>query len=626
MAEPTSASLAAFFAGRSVDAWRVFGAQPSLRAGFDFRVWAPGALRVQVAGDFDDWRGTDLERDGDCWAGYVAAARAGQRYKLKIEQADGRWVDRTDPFAQITEAQPGTAAVLPAAHSYAWTDSDWLERRAAIDHRAAPISVYEVHPGSWRRHLDGGFYSWRDLADPLVDHVTRLGFTHVELMPIAEFPYAPSWGYQVTGFFAPTARHGSPDDLRYLVDRLHAAGIGVIVDWVPGHFPRDDHALAHFDGTPLFEHPDPRKGAHADWGTLVFDYGRPEVRSFLISSAHYWLTEFHIDGLRVDAVASMIYLDYSRSPGEWVPNFLGTNVHLEAIGFLQELNRSIHAAVPGALTMAEESTSFAGVTGTLPPWHEGGVLDHDAGLGFDFKWNMGWMNDTLRYFGRDPVHRKHHHDEMTFAAWYAFDEAFVLPLSHDEVVHGKGALVRKVGGHWEHGLAQLRALLGWQWLFPGKKLLFQGNEFGQTTEWDFDHELPWAEAAEPIRGGLMRWVTDLNAAYRELPSLHLGDCQRDGFIWVDHEDRDRSILSWLRMGGERDLAVVCSFTPTRHVGFLLHLPGPGPWRVVLDSDRDIYGGFNDKPLGALETIDLGGSPAVRFDLAGYSVMLLERAG
>ena len=577
-----STRLARFHSATGWDAWRVFGARTATERGVKgvrFRVWAPRARHVELIGDFNDWQPAAMApmgADASVWQLFVAGAGELQRYKYRVHAA-GRPFDKADPFAFATELRPATASVVYTSQ-YRWSDGEWLERRRRWRPSASPISIYELHLGSWLRHRDGAMYSYRDVADRLIAHVKRLGFTHVEFLPLSEHPYDPSWGYQVTGYFAPTARHGSPDDLRWLIDALHGAGIGVIVDWVPAHFPRDEHGLPSFDGAPLYEYADPQRGEHPDWGTLCFDLARPEVRSFLLASACYWIETLHVDALRVDAVASMIYLDYSRSEGQWTANEFGGNHHLEAISFLQDLNRTIRARFPGVVMIAEESTSFPHVSGPPPP----PFSPPDAGLGFHFKWNMGWMHDTLGYFREDPVHRLHHHGKLTFSMMYAFAEAFVLPLSHDEVVHGKGSLVRKMAGDWRDGLAQLRVLFALQWTWPGKKLLFAGCELAQDAEWDFDSEVDWAGLNDEARAGLVAWIGDLNRLYRTRPALHRGDCDERGFVWLDPDDNDRSIASYVRHDpdGDGEIAVFLSFTPVAHADVATRLSGDRKWRRV----------------------------------------------
>jgi 1,4-alpha-glucan branching enzyme len=535
------------------------------------------------------------------WEVFLPGVAPGTRYKFRILGADGRWHEKADPLAFATEVPPATASVVFAS-SHSWGDADWLAARERTDWTKAPMSVYEVHLGSWRRDL-----GYRELAEQLADYVENAGFTHVELLPVAEHPFGGSWGYQVSSYYAPTARFGSPDDFRHFVDHLHARGIGVLVDWVPAHFPRDEWALARFDGTPLYEHGDPRKGEHPDWGTLVFDFGRAEVRNFLVANALYWIEEFHIDGLRVDAVASMLYLDYSRPSGAWLPNVYGGRENLDAVRFLQELNATVYRRHPGALMIAEESTAWPGVT---RPTHLGG-------LGFGFKWNMGWMHDTLAYLGRDPVHRTYHHNELTFSLVYAWSENFVLPLSHDEVTHGKGSLWTRMPGDDWNKAAGLRALLAYMWAHPGKQLLFMGGEFGQIREWSESTSLDWHlldSSAEhmTLHRGLARLVGDLNATYRRHPALFTQDFGPEGFSWIDAADANGNVLSFLRWADDGSvLACVANFAGMPHHGYRVGLPLAGQWREVLNTDAESYGGSGVGNLGAVNAEDFSwhGQPA-----------------
>ncbi len=614
----TRAILDQFLAGHGREAWQVLGAHEArekAQDGWRFIVWAPNAAKVALIGDFSGWQPTPMARWSSFWHLFVPQGQAGQRYKFQVTAQDGTSTDRADPFAVFAELRPLTASVLCRAGAHAWQDRAWLDGRAERQSRQAPIAIYELHVGSWRRHPDGGQYSWGELAQPLIAHLKSLEFTHVQLMPIYEHPYDPSWGYQVTGYFAPTSRWGTPDELRAFVDALHAAGIGVLLDWVPAHFPKDGHGLGRFDGTHLFEHPDPRRGEHPDWGTLVFDFGRPEVLSFLLAAADYWLESFHMDGFRVDAVASMLYLDYSRTAGAWEPNQFGGNWNLEAIEFLKRFNDLVHTRHPGAITVAEESTAFPHVTGSL----------QDGGLGFDFKWNMGWMHDTLTYFATDPLFRAHHHDAICFAASYAFTEAFVLPLSHDEVVHLKGSLWRKMAVAPEQKIAQLRQLFGYQWLQPGKKLLFMGGELAQQTEWNADGELQWSLAVDPQRSALHAWLRALNQLYRTRPALHRGDCVPDGFAWVEGADAAASVLVTQRNGGGESLVVVLHFTPVRRADYWLPLPAEGQWRWILHSDLQDFGGaLPELPPPLTARIGALPRPIAHVDLPPFAVLLLER--
>jgi 1,4-alpha-glucan branching enzyme len=581
--------------GRHEQLWRVLGAHV-VDGGVRFSVWAPNARAVSVIGDWNHWDRTQhpMRRTGDVWQLVVAEARDGMRYKLAVEGADGVWREKADPMARRTEPPPLTASVVTTS-DYRWGDAAWMAQRG--DSHARPMSTYEVHLGSWRPGL-----SYRDLADALVEHVRWLGFTHVELMPVMEHPYGGSWGYQVTSYYAPTARFGTPDDFRFLVDRLHQAGIGVILDWVPAHFPRDEWALARFDGTPLYEHADPRRGEHQDWGTYVFDFGRHEVRNFLVANASYWLEEFHVDGLRVDAVASMLYLDYSRQPGQWEPNVRGGRENLEAVQFLQELNAVVHRRAPGSTTIAEESTAWPGVTRRTD----------DGGLGFGFKWNMGWMHDTLAYLARDPVHRSHHHDQATFSLVYAWSESYVLPLSHDEVVHGKGSLLGKMPGDRWQQRANLRALLAYMWAHPGKQLVFMGAELAQDTEWAEGGSLPWHLLDDPAHRGVADLVRRLNELYKDLPALWSLDDTPDGFRWVAADDRSSNVLSFLRYGSDGSvLASVTNFSGGVHRGYKIGLPSTGTWREVLNTDALEYSGAGEGNLGLVTAVPQGrhGLPA-----------------
>jgi len=565
--------------------------------GTSFAVWAPNARRVSVVGDFNGWDGRAhpmrLLGASGVWEIFIPGVGEGALYKYEIWDFYGQVVLKTDPYGFFFEPAPKNASIVWNNRKFSWTDQTWLERRAGWNPFRSPMSIYEVHLGSWRKKPDGTWLSYRELAGPLVDYVRQMGFTHVELLPVSEHAYYPSWGYQVTGFYSTTSRYGTPDDFQYLVNALHEAGIGVFVDWVPAHFPRDSWALARFDGTCLYEHEDPRKGAHPDWGTLIFNYGRHEVRNFLAANALFWCDRFHVDGLRVDAVASMLYLDYSRAPGEWVPNPYGGKESLEAIEFLRHFNHLVHTEFPGVVTIAEESTAWPQVT--RPPYL--------GGLGFSFKWNMGWMHDTLGYFQRDPIYRRYHQNELTFAMLYHYHENFVLPLSHDEVVHGKRSLLGRMPGDDWQAFANLRALLGYQWTFPGKQLLFMGGEFGQRHEWNADTQLDWwLLEAGPYHRGLQRFVQDLNRLYRAEPALWERDYDFDGFFWIDCSDHDHSVLSYIRRNQDQSslLLVVLNLTPVARHGYRIGLPLPGFWREVLNSDSAYYGGSNLGNLGGLQ--------------------------
>ncbi|MDR1998412.1 MAG: 1,4-alpha-glucan branching protein GlgB [Frankiaceae bacterium] len=581
--------------GRHERLWTVLGAHVRSYdtpdgpvCGTSFAVWAPSARGARVTGDFNDWRpGAHPMRSlgsSGIWELFIPGVGADALYKFEILGADGSWRTKADPMAFATEVPPLTASKVHAS-DYRWGDGEWLQARAGAAWHAAPMSIYEVHIGSWRAGL-----TYRQLADQLVDYVSAMGFTHVELLPVAEHPFGGSWGYQVTSYYAPSARFGDPDDFRYLVDRLHQAGVGVIVDWVPAHFPRDDWALARFDGTPLYEHADPRRGEQPDWGTYVFDFGRREVRNFLVANALFWLEEFHIDGLRVDAVASMLYLDYSRNEGEWLPNVYGGRENLDAVAFLQEMNAVVYREAPGAIPIAEESTAWPGVTRATS----------QGGLGFGFKWNMGWMHDTLGYVARQPIHRQHHHHEMTFSMVYAYSENYVLPLSHDEVVHGKGSLLGKIPGDRWQQMATLRALYAYMWAHPGKQLIFMGSEFGQGGEWSEGQGLDWWLLDAPDHLGVQRLVGDLNHIYRQTPALWSQDADPAGFQWINANDASGNVFSFLRRGADGSaLACVANFSPVPHENYRIGLPRAGRWDEVLNTDSDAYMGSGVGNLGAV---------------------------
>ncbi|CAM3756081.1 1,4-alpha-glucan branching protein GlgB [Isoptericola cucumis] len=581
--------------GRHEELWRALGANPRRYpgprgevSGTAFAVWAPNARGVRLVGDHNRWTPVHPMRSlgsSGVWELFVPGVGPGTRYKFEVLGADRVWRAKADPLARGTEVPPATASVVVSSE-HVWGDDAWLAARAERDPHLGPMSVYEVHLGSWRPGL-----GYRELADELTAYVVEQGFTHVELLPVAEHPFGGSWGYQVTGYYAPTSRFGHPDDFRHLVDRLHQAGVGVILDWVPAHFPRDEFALARFDGTPLYEHPDPRRGEQPDWGTYVFDFGRPEVRNFLVANATYWFSEFHADGLRVDAVASMLYLDYSREPGEWVPNARGGRENLEAIAFLQETNATAYRRNPGVVLVAEESTAFPGVT---RPTDSGG-------LGFGLKWNMGWMNDSLRYVAHDPLYRRFHHHELTFSLVYAFSEQYVLPISHDEVVHGKGSLLRKMPGDRWKQLAGVRAFLAYQWTHPGKQLVFMGTEFAQDAEWDESSGLDWWHLDSPAHAGVQRLVRDLNALYRATPALWELDFEAGGFEWLDADDADHDTISYVRRDrAGRPVVVVVNFAGAPHEDYRLALPAGGDWTEALNTDAREYGGSGVGNLGRVE--------------------------
>ncbi len=567
--------------------------------GVHFAVWAPNADRVSVIGDFNGWDGRVTPMrflDGGVWEIFIPDLADGEKYKFEIRTRTGAILKKTDPFARAFEAPPQTASVVRDVSRYEWCDGDWMTKRPA--HGAwldRPMTSYEVHLGSWARVPEEGnrFLTYRELANRLVPYVKEMGFTHIELLPVMEHPFSGSWGYQVLGFFAPTARFGPPEDFKLFVDACHQAGLGVILDWVPGHFPKDAHGLARFDGTALFEHEDPRQGEHQDWGTLIFNYGRNEVRSFLLSNALFWLEEYHLDGLRVDAVASMLYLDYSRQAGQWIPNRFGGRENLEAISFLQQLNGLTHGEHPGTMTAAEESTSFPGVSRPV----------HLGGLGFTYKWNMGWMHDILEYMKEDPIHRRWHHNLVTFSALYMHSENFILPFSHDEVVHGKHALLDKMPGDAWQKYASLRALYGYMYAHPGKKLLFMGGEFGQWREWNHDRSLDWHLLDDPSHAGLRRYVQDLNRLYAAEPALHQVDFGPAGFRWIDCNDLENSVVSLVRYARDRSDAVIAilNFTPVPRIDYRIGVPEAGFYAELLNSDASIYGGSNVGNLGGIAT-------------------------
>ena len=555
--------------------------------GVHFAVWAPDARRVSVVGDFNAWDGRRAQMrrriDSGLWEIFIPEIGEGAVYKYEIIGPAGELLPlKADPFGTRAELRPSTASIVARTDRFVWTDEPHRAHRRARDVRRDPMTVYEVHLGSWRRRPDGGFLSYDEIADALIPYVLDMGFTDIELMPVTEHPLDDSWGYQPIGLFAPTSRFGEPEGLARLIDRAHQAGLGVILDWVPAHFPTDPHGLARFDGTALYEHADPRRGFHPDWNTAIYDFGRREVANFLLSNALYWLEVFHIDGLRVDAVASMLYLDYSRREGEWTPNAEGGRENRDAEAFLKRLNTVIYGSQPGAITVAEESTSWPGVSAPV----------HAGGLGFGFKWNMGWMNDTLAYMSHEPVHRRYHHDSLTFGLMYAFSENFVLPLSHDEVVHGKGSILARMPGDDWKKFAGARAYYGFMWGYPGKKLLFMGQEFGQWREWNFAGELDWGLLDHAPHSGLQAAVRDLNRLHRETPALHARDCEAEGFRWIVVDDADASVAAWARFGGEGSapVAVACNFTDVPRSGYRIGLPGQGFWREVFNSDAADYGG------------------------------------
>jgi 1,4-alpha-glucan branching enzyme len=593
-------------------------------AGTSFAVWAPNAQSVAVIGDFNNWDKSahPLTAVGSTgvWQGFVEGALQGAKYKFHIEsQHMGYRVDKTDPFAFYREEPPHTASIVWDL-DYEWNDALWLQQRHQANSLKAPMTIYELHVGSWRRvpEQSGRSLNYREMAEPLADYLIDLGFTHVEFLPVTEHPFYGSWGYQTTGYFAPTSRFGTPQDFMYLVDYLHQRGIGVILDWVPSHFPTDEHGLAYFDGTHLYEHADPRQGYHPDWNSYIFNYGRNEVRSFLFSSAHFWMQKYHIDGLRVDAVASMLYLDYSRSAGEWIPNKFGGRENLEAISFLRKLNEQVYSETPDALTVAEESTAWPMVS---RPTYLGG-------LGFGMKWDMGWMHDTLRYFSLDPIHRKYHHNDLTFRMIYAFNENFVLPLSHDEVVHGKGSLIGKMPGDAWQKFANLRMLFGYMYSQPGKKLLFMGSEIGQFREWNHDSSLDWHLLDFPLHAGLQSWIRDINRTYRAVPALYELDFSPDGFEWIDANDNANSVLSFMRKcktpGSE--VVIVLNCTPVPRINYRVGVPHGGRWKELLNSDATIYGGSGMGNLGVVEATATpyhGRQQSIVMTLPPLSIVVLQ---
>jgi len=592
-----------FAEGRHRHAYRILGAHVHAVdevPGILFAVWAPNAERVSVVGDFNQWDGRRhpmrVRGGSGVWELFIPDLAPGNLYKYEIRNRETGSISlKSDPYAQAFEMRPHTASIATPPSDYAWNDQAWTAQRASADWQHTPMSVYEVHLGSWQRGPEGDFLSYRQLADSLVTYVREMGFTHIELMPITEHPYDPSWGYQTTGYFAPTSRYGSPDDFRYFVDTCHQNGIGVLLDWVPAHFPKDAHGLARFDGTALYEHADPRRGEHLDWSTLIYNFGRSEVKNFLISSAVFWLEEMHLDGLRVDAVASLLYLDYSRKEGEWIPNQYGGRENLEALDFLRELNIAVHEQQPGVLMVAEESTSWPQVS--RPTW--------TGGLGFDMKWNMGWMNDTLEYMSEDPLYRRYHHQKLTFSMLYAFTENFMLPFSHDEVVHGKSSMLHKMPGDEWQRFANLRALYTYMFCHPGKKLLFMGTEFGQGQEWVSTQTLDWYVLDYPFHQGVQRLVMDLNRLYRQTPALHRYEFDWQGFEWIDCHDSDNSVLSFIRQADDEFVVVAVNLTPMPHQGYRIGVPRAGEYREIFNSDSEYYAGSN---------MGNGGTPLIAEDI------------
>ncbi|NML16067.1 1,4-alpha-glucan branching protein GlgB [Azohydromonas caseinilytica] len=610
-----------FREGTHARLYQHLGAHMDAQGVVHFAVWAPNAQRVSVIGDWNGWNPEadpmTQHDDSGVWQVSIGIAHLGQRYKYRILGRDGHVVDKADPMALQTELPPDTSSRI-ARLEYQWRDQAWMRERGRRNALNAPIAVYEVHAGSWRRP-DGVPMGWRELARALGEYVQQLGFTHVELMPVTEHPFYGSWGYQTTGYFAPTARYGSPQDFMYFVDHLHELGIGVILDWVPSHFPTDAHGLQFFDGTHLYEHADPRQGFHPEWNSSIFNYGRGEVSSFLISSALFWLDRYHIDALRVDAVASMLYLDYARRDGEWIPNQYGGHENLEAIAFLRRLNEAVYREFPDTQTIAEESTAWPMVSRPTAM----------GGLGFGMKWNMGWMHDTLAFMQEDPVHRRYHLGKLSFSLVYAFSENFVLPLSHDEVVYGKGSLIRKMPGDDWQRFANLRTLLAWMWTHPGKKLLFMGGEFGQWREWTHEGELDWGLTQQPLHAGVQRLVADLNRLLRTEPALHELDFGWEGFQWLEAQDAERTLLAFLRRPatrGAKPLLVACNFTPVPRENVLLGVPARGTWRELLNTDAEVYGGSGWGNLGRIESRPLpahGLLHSIRVVLPPLAVIVLQ---
>ncbi len=587
--------------------------------GVHFAVWAPNAQRVSVVGPFNAWDGRRhvmrLRRDTGIWEIFLPGVHAGEPYKYEIIGSDGTPQPlKADPFARAAELRPATASVVAPWLDHEWGDAAHRDFWASTDPRRQPISIYEVHPGSWKRREDGTFLSWDELADALIPYVVDMGFTHIEFLPISEHPYDPSWGYQTTGLYAPTARFGPPEGFARFVDGAHRAGIGVILDWVPAHFPTDAHGLAHFDGTALYEHADPRQGFHPDWNTAIYNFGRAEVSSYLVNNALYWSEVFHVDGLRVDAVASMLYLDYSRAQGEWIPNRFGGRENLEAVDFLRAANKAVYGSHPGTITLAEESTAWPKVSAPV----------HEGGLGFGFKWSMGFMHDSLRYFQRDPIYRSFHHNDLTFGMLYAYSENYVLPISHDEVVHGKGSLLGKMPGDAWQKFANLRAYLGYMWAYPGKKLLFMGQEFGQGAEWSESRGLDWWQLDLEPHSGIQRLTRDINTAYRAFPAMHARDCESDGFQWLIADDSTNSVYAWVRMAPDANpVVVICNLTPATHEHYRVPFPKEGHWREIINTDASHYGGSGKGNMGGVAAIKDETGVGAHMVLPPLSVMWLE---
>lgn len=623
-----AADLLALTRGTHCTMYHYLGAHSAVhegQAGTRFAVWAPNARRVCVLCDRNHWTHgkNDLYgSDQGIWSGFVPGISVGDTYKYSLETHDGRILQKMDPYSFYCEIPPKTASIVYDLNQYAWQDGSWMEYRRKVDWMSQPISIYEVHLASWKRPKDGRrYFTYRELAHSLLEYVQQMGYTHIELMPITEHPFDGSWGYQTTGYFAPTSRFGTPDDFRYFVDQFHQAGIGVIIDWVPAHFPTDGHSLGQFDGTALYEHADPRQGFHPDWNTYIFNFGRHEVKDFLLSSARFWLDKYHIDGLRVDAVASMLYLDYSRNEGEWIPNQHGGRENLEAIQFLKDMNIMVHGEFPGVITLAEESTAWGGVSRPV----------YDGGLGFTFKWDMGWMNDTLHYLHRDPIHRTHHQNELSFRMIYAFTENFVLPLSHDEVVHGKRSLLSQMPGDYWQQFANLRLLFGYQFCMPGKKLQFMSSELGQWHEWNHDSELDWALVGNMQHDGIRNFVGDLNRVLREHPALHQIDFREDGFSWIHADDALNSTYAFCRMARNDEEILVCifNFTPVPREKYRVGVPLAGEYQEIINSDSQIYGGTNVGNLGRVVSTpkSIHGRPqSIEITLPPLGMLIMKYSG
>jgi 1,4-alpha-glucan branching enzyme len=593
--------------------------------GVNFAVWAPNAQSISVVGDFNDWDGRRHPMrkriPSGIWELFIPGMEAGEIYKFRVTDCHDQQIEKSDPYGFFSEVPPKTASVVTDLDQFAWSDQEWMDRRRETNQLEQPLSVYELHLGSWRQDPEAanGWKNYRQIAHELVEYSRELGFTHVELMPVSEHPYTGSWGYQTVGYFACTSRYGTPEDFMYFVDFLHQNNLGVIIDWVPAHFPKDGHGLAKFDGTALYEHSDPRQGEHPDWSTLIFNYDRNEVKNFLVANAMFWLDKYHIDGLRVDAVASMLYLDYSREEGEWIPNKYGGRENLGAIDFMKAMNERVHETFPGVLTIAEESTAWGGVS---RPTYAGG-------LGFSIKWNMGWMNDTLRYFRKDSVYRKYHHDELTFSLIYAFTENFMLPFSHDEVVHGKGSLLEQMPGDLWQKFANLRLLYSYMWTHPGKKLMFMGCEWGQWNEWNCDSGLQWDLLQWESHQGLQKMVSDLNRIYREQPALYEVDFEQQGFEWIDSMNREQSVLGYVRKAKDPEdmLIVICNFTPAVHPHYRMGVPQEGHYHEIFNSDSTYYGGSNQgNGMGVkAEPIEAQGQPfSIEVNVPPLGVTILKR--